>query len=110
VVVYSSCNLYMQSKSKDVDVQLQQGEVGVAVVRLVLALLHNIVLEDARGLGVVTVEAIEDLLYVVWPLGRKVVGCSHGWWWIARGLVLKSFVNFAQCGHPGASTSHSSAT
>jgi hypothetical protein len=54
-------------------VQLQEGEVGVAVVRLALALLHDIVLEHACRLRVVPVETIEDLLYVFWPLGRKVV-------------------------------------
>jgi hypothetical protein len=60
------------------DVQLQQSEVGIAVVCLALALLHDIVLENARRLGIVTVEPIEDLLYVIRPLGREVVWCSHG--------------------------------
>jgi hypothetical protein len=59
-------------------VQLQEGQVGVAVVGLRLALLHDIVLEDTRRLGVVPVEAIEDLLDVLRPLGRKVEGGSHG--------------------------------
>ena len=55
-----------------VNVQLQQGQVRVAVVRLVLALLHDIVLEGASGLRVVSVEAIENSLDVLWPFRRKV--------------------------------------
>lgn len=55
-----------------VNIQLQQGQVRVAVVRLRLALLHDIVLERASGLGVVSVEAIEDRLDVLWPFRRKV--------------------------------------
>ena len=61
-----------------VDVQLQEGQVGVAIVCLRLALLHDIVLEDLRRLGVVAVEAIEDLLDVFGPLRREVEGGTHG--------------------------------
>ena len=73
------------------NVQLEKGEVGIAVVRLALALLHDIVLEDTRRLRVVSVEAIEDLLNVIRPLGREVVWCSHGVVW-TRGVsrVLKA--------------------
>jgi hypothetical protein len=60
------------------NVQLQEGQVGVAVVCLRLALLHDIVLEDLRRLGVVAVEAIEDLLDVFGPLRREVEGGAHG--------------------------------
>lgn len=54
------------------NVQLQQGQVGVAVVRSRLALVHDIVLEGASGLWVVSVEAIKDGLDVLWPFRRKV--------------------------------------
>lgn len=64
-------------QGKACDVQLQEGEVGVAVVRLALALLHDIVLEGARRLGVVAVEAIEDLLDVIRPFWREVEGGAH---------------------------------
>lgn len=59
-------------------VQFEEGEIGVAVVCLRLALLHHVVLEDGRGLGVVAVEAIEDLVDVLGPLGREVKGGAHG--------------------------------
>jgi hypothetical protein len=58
--------------------QLQQSEVGVAVVRLALALLHDIVLEDGRRLGVVAVQAIENLLHLLRPLRREVERGAHG--------------------------------
>lgn len=59
-------------------VQLQQGEVGVAVVRLPLALGHHIVLEDARRLRVVAVQSIEDLVDVLGPVLGLVEGTRHG--------------------------------
>lgn len=40
--------------------QLQQSQIGIAVKRAVFALLGHIVLEHSRGLGVVSVEAVED--------------------------------------------------
>jgi hypothetical protein len=60
------------------NVQLQEGEIGVAVVRLRLALLHDVVLEDARRLGVVPIEAIKDLVNVLWPFRREIEGGAHG--------------------------------
>lgn len=60
------------------DVQLQQGQVGVAVVGLAFALLHDIILEDARRLGVVPVEAIEYLLDMFRPLRCEIKCRSHG--------------------------------
>jgi hypothetical protein len=82
---------HVGDRDKATDVQLQESEVGVAVVRLTLALLHDIVLEDTRCLWVVSIEAIEDLLDVIRPLGREVVWCSHDVWW-TRGVsrVLKA--------------------
>jgi hypothetical protein len=76
VVTCSSCNV---KNGREGGLQLEEGEVGVAVVRLALALLHDIVLEDVGCLRVVPVEAVEDLLDVLRPVRRKVVGgCSHG--------------------------------
>ena len=60
------------------NVQLEEGEVGVAVVRLALALLHHIVLEGGRRLRIVAVEAVENLLHVLRPIGREVKGGAHG--------------------------------
>jgi hypothetical protein len=71
--------------------QLQQGEVGVAVVGLAFALLHDIVLEDARRFRVVPVEAVKDLLDMFRPLRREIkcrshCGCVDAWpsrlWWV----------------------------
>lgn len=60
------------------DVQLQQSQVGVAVVRLLLALLHDIVLEDGRGLGVVPVEAVENRIDMLRPFRREIERGAHG--------------------------------
>jgi hypothetical protein len=57
--------------------QLEEGQVRVAVVCLVLALLHHVVLEDSRCLGVVAVEAIEDQVDVLGPLRREVERDAH---------------------------------
>lgn len=76
MVVCSSCN--RGNSSMGLHVQLQQGQVRVAVVRLALALGHDIVLESARRLGVVSVQAIEDGLDVLWPFRRKVECGAHG--------------------------------
>jgi hypothetical protein len=59
------------------DVQFQEGKVAVAVIGLVLALLGDIFLEGRGGLGVVSVEAVEDGLDVFRPVGRVVEG-NHG--------------------------------
>lgn len=78
MVTCSSCKRVKWEKGR-CDVQLEEGEVGVAVVGLAFALLHDIVLEGARSLGVVPVEAVEDLLDVVRPLRREVERGAHGW-------------------------------
>lgn len=41
------------------NLQLQQSQVGVAIIRLFLALLGNVVLEDGGCLGIVSVETIQ---------------------------------------------------
>ncbi len=57
--------------------QLQQGKVGVAIVGPLFALLGDIVLKHGRGLGVVPVEAVEDGIDVVGPVGRGVESYAH---------------------------------
>ena len=58
--------------------QLQQRQIGIAVVGAVLALLCDIVLEYGRCLGIVSVEATEDGFDVFGPVGRIVKGYAHG--------------------------------
>ena len=58
--------------------QFQQGQIRIAVVRAVLALLGNIVLEYGRCFGIVSVEAVEDGFDVFGPVGRIVKGYAHG--------------------------------
>ena len=95
VVTCSSCN--MRRKVRENDVQLQQREVGVAVVCLVLALLHDIVLEDGGRFRVVPVESVEDLLDVLRPFRRVIEGGAHSevaWFGCAtlvRGGALAKF-------------------
>jgi hypothetical protein len=57
--------------------QLEQGQVGVAVIGLVFALRHDVVLENSRRLGVVAVQSVQDGIDVLWPLGRVVEGDTH---------------------------------
>jgi hypothetical protein len=59
-------------------VQLQKRQVGIAVVCLAFALLHDIVLEDGRRLGIVPVETIENLVDVLRPVRRVIEGTRHG--------------------------------
>ena len=66
-----------ETEKKIVDVQLQEGQVGVAVIGLIFALLGDIFLEGRGDLGVVSVEAVEDGLDVFRPVGRVVEG-NHG--------------------------------
>lgn len=60
-----------------IDVQLQEGQVGIAVIGLLVALLGDIFLEGRGGLRVVSVEAAEDGLDVLRPI-RRVVEGNHG--------------------------------
>ena len=58
--------------------QFQQRQIGITVVRLVLALLGNIFLEDLRGLWIISVEAVEDGVDVFGPVGAVVEGGHRG--------------------------------
>jgi hypothetical protein len=98
VVTCSSCN--SSSKQRGVHVQLQQGQVRVAVVRLALALGHDIVLEGARRLGVVSVQAIEDDLDVLWPFRRKVECGAHGGVWLRVSTGARACKKFLLCVGP----------
>lgn len=75
------------------DVQFQEGQVGVAVISLVLALLGDIFLEGSGGLGIVSIEAVEDCLYVFRAIDREIEG-GHGcdvvgcWLPVAPAIVL----------------------
>lgn len=72
--------------------QLEQGQVGVAVVGLVFALRRDVVLENCRRLGVVAVESVQDGVNVLWPLGRVVernTHCDYVWkmWYASLALL-----------------------
>lgn len=51
---------HLKSIGKCANSQLQQRQISVAVKRPVLALLRHIVLEDCRGLRVISIEAVEN--------------------------------------------------
>lgn len=57
--------------------QLQQGQVGVTVIRFVFALLGNIVLENGRCLRIVSVETIEYGIDMIGPIWRRVECRPH---------------------------------
>ena len=60
------------------NVQLQQCQVGIAVIGPVFALLRNIVLEDGCCLGIVAIEAIENSVDVLGSVGCVVECYAHG--------------------------------
>lgn len=59
------------------DVQLQEREVGIGIVFLFVALMLNVILEDGRRLGIVSIEAIEDGVDVIWPTFCKIERNAH---------------------------------
>lgn len=60
------------------NLQLQQCEVGIAIVGLFLALVVYIVLEDCGSLWVVSVKTVKDGINVLWPIWRVIEGYAHG--------------------------------
>ena len=64
------------------DSQLQQRQIGVAVISAVLALLRDIVLEYGCRFGIVSVETIEDGFDVFGPVRRVVKSYAHGCGWL----------------------------
>lgn len=58
-------------------VQLKKRQVGVAVISLVFALLHHVVLEHGCGLGIVSVQAIQNRVDMLGPIWRIVKRYSH---------------------------------
>jgi len=57
--------------------QFEEGEVGIAVVCLVGALLGDVFLEYRRRLRVVAVESVQDGVDVLRPVGRVVECNAH---------------------------------
>ena len=52
--------------------QLEESEVGVAVVCAIFTLLRHVVLEYRRRFGIVAVESIQDRIDMFGPIGRMV--------------------------------------
>ena len=57
--------------------QFQQRKVRVAVVGPILALLRDIVLEDGGCFWIVSVQAIQDSIDMLWPLRRVIESDAH---------------------------------
>lgn len=57
--------------------QLQQSQIGVAVIGAILTLLRHVVLEHGRSFWIVSIEAIENGINVLWPIWRMVKGDAH---------------------------------
>lgn len=78
IILFSAWFSFLHGRS-DVHSQLEQRQVGVAIVGPILALLLHIILENACRLWVVAVQAVEDLVDVLGPLGRLVErnGSAH---------------------------------
>lgn len=59
------------------DSQLEQGEVGVAVICAVFALLRHVVLEHRSRLGIVAIEPVQYCVDVLGPIWRVVKWDAH---------------------------------
>lgn len=59
--------------------QLQQCQIGVAIIGPLVTLGGNIFLEDVCGLGVVSVESVEDGVDMLGPFRRIVERDAHLW-------------------------------
>jgi hypothetical protein len=57
--------------------QLQQGQIRITVVKLLLALSCNIILEDSSGFGIVAIQAIQNYIDMFWSLRTGVKGDTH---------------------------------
>ena len=68
----------MQAKAP-IDVQFQQRQVGIAVIRPVFALLCNIILEDGGGFGIVSVKTVEYIFYMLRSIWGIVKCDAHVW-------------------------------
>ena len=64
-------------RRKVASLQLQQGQIGVAVIRAILALLRHVVLEHGRGFGIVSIETIQNAIDVLWPIRRIIKSDTH---------------------------------
>ncbi len=73
------CNMHIsQDIEKEMNhAQLQQGQIRIAVVGLVLALLRHIVLEDCCRLWIVSVQTIEYGVDMLWSIRSQVEGNAH---------------------------------
>ncbi len=72
---------------RDIHSQLQKRQIRITIIRPVLALLGDIVLEYGGGLRVVSIEAIEDGFDMLRPLGRVVECYAHRCLWVWRIMV-----------------------
>jgi len=72
---------------RDIHSQLQKRQIRITIIGPVLALLSDIVLEYGGGLGIVSVEAIEDGFDMLRPLGRVVECYAHRCLWMWRIVV-----------------------
>lgn len=68
-------NIVFETEDKG-NSQLQQGAVGIAIAKLLFALLLQVALQGSDSLGVVTLEAVDDGRDVLGPLGR--IFAVHG--------------------------------
>jgi hypothetical protein len=57
--------------------QLKKSEICIGIDEFVFTLLAHIFLEYGGGLGVVTVESIQDCVNIRWPIWRVVEGNTH---------------------------------
>ncbi len=60
------------------NLQLEQGEVGVAVICAVFALLRHVVLEYCGRFGIVAIEPVQYCINVLRPIWRVVEWDAHG--------------------------------
>lgn len=74
----ANSSLGTEKARKTASLQLQQGQIGVAIIGAILALLRHVVLEHGRGFRIVSIEAIENGINVLRSIWCMVKGDTHG--------------------------------
>lgn len=69
----------LSEKAECLHSQLQQRQIGIAVIGAVLALLGDVVLEYGRRFGIISVETVENGFDAFGPVGGGVKGYAHGY-------------------------------
>lgn len=66
-----------QKKKINTNLQFQQRQIRIAIIRAIFTLLRDIVLKHRRRLGVISIKTVEDGIDILRPIGRSVESYAH---------------------------------